>query len=112
MKIAVIDDYQDAFRTLRCFGKLEGHEVLVYSDTEKDPVRLAERLKDAEAVILTQARSPMPRALIERLPKLRLLSQTGRSTGHIDIAACTEHGVVISAAGFATPHPTAELTWG
>ena len=62
MKIAVIDDYQDAFRTLRCFGKLEGHEVLVYSDTEKDPVRLAERLKDAEAVILTQARSPMPRA--------------------------------------------------
>jgi D-3-phosphoglycerate dehydrogenase len=112
MKIVVIDDYQDAFRTLRCFGKLDGHEVLVYSDTEKDPVRLAERLKDAEAVILTQARSPMPRALIERLPKLRLLSQTGRSTGHIDIAACTEHGVVISAAGFATPHPTAELTWG
>jgi D-3-phosphoglycerate dehydrogenase / 2-oxoglutarate reductase len=111
MKIVVIDDYQDAFRTLRCFGKLDGHEVLVYSDTEKDPVRLAERLKDAEAVILTQARSPMPRALIERLPKLRLLSQTGRSTGHIDIAACTEHGVVISAAGFATPHPTAELTF-
>ena len=112
MKIAVIDDYQDAFRTLPCFGKLEGHEVLVYNDTEKDPARLAERLKDAEAVILTQARSPMPRALIERLPKLRLISQTGRSTGHIDIAACTEHGVAISAAGFATPHPTAELTWG
>ena len=112
MKIAVIDDYQDAFRTLRCFGKLEGHEVLVYNDTEKDPARLAERLKDAEAVILTQARSPMPCALIERLPNLRLISQTGRSTGHIDIAACTEHGVAISAAGFATPHPTAELTWG
>ena len=112
MKIAVIDDYQDAFRTLRCYPKLEGHEVLFYNDTEKDPARLAERLKDAEAVILTQARSPMPRALIERLPKLRLISQTGRSTGHIDIAACTEHGVAISAAGFATPHPTAELTWG
>jgi len=112
MKIAVIDDYQDAFRTLRCYPKLEGHEVLFYNDTEKDPARLAERLKDAEAVILTQARSPMPRALIERLPKLRLISQTGRSTGHIDIAACTEHGVAISAAGFATPYPTAELTWG
>ncbi len=112
MKIAVIDDYQDAFRTLRCYPKLDGHEVLVYHDTEKDPVRLAERLREAEAVILTQARSPFPRALIERLPRLRLVSQTGRSTGHIDIDACTEHGVVVSAAGFATPHPTAELTWG
>ena len=112
MKIAVIDDYQDAFRTLRCYAKLKGHEVLVYNDTEKDPARLAERLKDADAVILTQARSAFPRVLIEGLPKLRLISQTGRSTGHIDIAACTEHGVVVSAAGFATPHPTAELTWG
>ncbi|MBI2364262.1 MAG: D-2-hydroxyacid dehydrogenase family protein, partial [Deltaproteobacteria bacterium] len=112
MKLVVIDDYQDAFRTLRCYAKLTGHEVVVHNDTEKDPARLAERLKDADAVILTQARSPFPRALIERLPKLRLVSQTGRSTGHIDVDACTEHGVVVSAAGFATPHPTAELTWG
>jgi D-3-phosphoglycerate dehydrogenase len=112
MKIAVIDDYQDAFRTLRCYPKLKGHEVLIYNDTENDPARLAERLKEAEAVILTQARSPFPRALIERLPKLRLISQTGRSTGHIDIDACTEHDVLVSAAGKATAHPTAELTWG
>jgi D-3-phosphoglycerate dehydrogenase len=69
-------------------------------------------LSEAAAVILTQARSPFPRALIERLPKLKLISQTGRSTGHIDIDACTEHGVVVSAAGKATAHPTAELTWG
>jgi D-3-phosphoglycerate dehydrogenase len=80
MKIAVIDDYQDVFRTLECYPKLQGHEVLVYNDTEKDPDRLAERLSEAEAVILTQARSPFPRALIERLPKLKLISQTGRST--------------------------------
>lgn len=112
MKIAVIDDYQDAFRTLRCYPKLKGHEVLVYNDTEKDPARLAERLKEAEAVILTQQRSRFPRAVIERLPKLRLVSQTGRSTGHIDIEACTERGIVVSAAGFGDPHPTAELTWG
>jgi len=112
MKIAVIDDYQDAFRTLRCYPKLKGHEVLVYNDTEKNTARLAERLKEADAVILTQQRSPFPAALIERLPKLKLISQTGRTTGHIDIKACTEHGVVVSAAGFGTPHPTAELTWG
>jgi phosphoglycerate dehydrogenase-like enzyme len=85
MKIAVIDDYQDAFRTLRCYPKLDGHEVLVYHDTEKDPARLAERLREAEAVILTQARSPVPRALIERLSRLRLVSQTGRSTGHFPL---------------------------
>jgi D-3-phosphoglycerate dehydrogenase len=112
MKIAVIDDYQDTFRTLRCYPKLKGHEVLVYNDTEKDPARLAERLKEAEAVILTQQRSPFPRAVIERLPKLRLVSQTGRSIGHIDIQACTEHGIVVSAVGSGNPHPTAELTWG
>ena len=112
MKIAVIDDYQDAFRTLRCYPKLKGHEVLIYNDTEKDPARLAERLKEVEAVILTQARSSFRRALIERLPRLKFISQTGRSTGHIDIYACTEYGVLVSAAGFATPHPTAELTWG
>ncbi|MBI2211257.1 MAG: D-2-hydroxyacid dehydrogenase family protein [Deltaproteobacteria bacterium] len=112
MKIAVIDDYQDAFRTLRCYPKLKGHEVIVYNDTEKDTARLAERLKEADAVILTQQRSPFPAALIERLPKLKLISQTGRTTGHIDIQACTERGVVVSAAGFGTPHPTAELTWG
>jgi D-3-phosphoglycerate dehydrogenase len=112
MKIAVLDDYQDAFRTLRCYRKLKGHDVLIYNDTEKDPTRLADRLKEAEAVILTQARSSFTRALIECLPRLRLISQTGRSTGHIDIAACSERGVLVCAAGFATPHPTAELTWG
>lgn len=112
MKIAVIDDYQDAFRTLRCYAKLKGHEVIVYNDTEKDAARLAERLKDAEAVILTQQRSRFPRAVIERLPKLRLLSQTGRNAGHIDVEACTERGIMVSAGGSGNPHPTAELTWG
>jgi D-3-phosphoglycerate dehydrogenase len=111
MKIAVIDDYQDAFRTLRCYSRLRDHEVLVYTDTEKDPVRLAERLKDAEAVILTQQRSRFPRNVIERLPNLKMLSQTGRVVAHIDIEACTERGIVVSAGGVGNPHATAELTW-
>ncbi len=100
MKIAVIDDYQNAFRTLKCYSKLE-----------KEPARLAERLKDAEAVVLTQQRSRFPRAAIERLPKLKLISQTGRATAHIDVAACTERGIVVSAGGAGNPHATAELTW-
>lgn len=112
MRIAVIDDYQDAFRNLECYKRLQGHEVAVYHDTEKDPARLAGRIKDAEALILTQQRTPFPRALAERLPKLRLISQTGRNANHIDVAACTEHGIVVSAGGAGNPGPTAELTWG
>jgi len=112
MKIAVIDDYQDAFRKLECFPKLKGHDVIVYHDAEKDPARLADRLKDADAVLLTQQRSPFPRAVVERLPKLKLISQTGRNAGHIDVVACTEKGVVVSAGGAGNPSPTAELTWG
>jgi D-3-phosphoglycerate dehydrogenase len=112
MKIAVIDDYQDAFRKLACFGKLKGHDVVVYNDTEKDPAKLAERLKDADAVVLTQQRSPLPRAVVERLPKLKLISQTGRNAYHIDLDACTEKGIVVSAGGAGNPNPTAELTWG
>ncbi len=112
MKIAIIDDYQDAFRGLECAKKLAGHELLVYTDTEKDPAKLAERLKDADALVLTQQRSKIPRAVIEKLPKLKLISQTGRNAYHIDIAACTEKGIVISAGGAGNPNPTAELAWG
>ena len=112
MKIAVIDDYQDVFRKLECYGKLKGHEVIAYHDTEKDPVKLADRLKDADAVILTQQRTRFPRAVVERVPKLKLVSQTGRNANHIDVAACTEKGILVSAGGAGNPSPTAELTWG
>ena len=110
MKIAIIDDYQDAFRRVKAAQQLAGHELMVYTDTEKDPAKLAERLKDAEVLVLTQQRSKMPRAVIEKLPKLKLISQTGRNANHIDIAACTEKGIVVSAGGGGNPNPTAELT--
>ncbi|HEY7317966.1 MAG TPA: D-2-hydroxyacid dehydrogenase family protein [Candidatus Binatia bacterium] len=112
MKIAVIDDYQNAFKTLKCYPKLSGHEVVVYTDTAKDVAKLAERLKDAEVVVLTQQRSSFPRALIERLPKLRLIGQTGRAATHVDLEACTEKGIIVSAGGTGNSNATAELTWG
>lgn len=112
MKIAVIDDYQNAFKTLKCFPKLSSHEVVVYTDPETDLTKIAERLKDADAVILTQQRTYFPRALIEKLPKLRLIGQTGRAATHVDLAACTEKGIVVSAGGAGNPNATAELTWG
>lgn len=112
MKIAVIDDYQDAFRNLKSFPRLSGHEIVVYNDTEKDPARLAGRLRGAQAVVLTQQRSRFPRAVIERLPDLKLVSQTGRNAGHIDVAACTERGIVVCGGGGGNSSTTAEFTWG
>lgn len=111
MKIAIIDDYQDAFRRLDCTKKLAGHELIAFTDTEKDPAKLAARIGDAEVLVLTQQRSKLPRAVIEKLPKLKLVSQTGRNANHIDIAACTEKGIVVSAGGAGNPNPTAELAW-
>lgn len=111
MKIAIIDDYQDAFRKLECSKKLAGHELIAFTDTEKDPAKLAARIGDAEVLVLTQQRSKLPRAVIEKLPKLKLVSQTGRNANHIDVAACTEKGIVVSAGGAGNPNPTAELAW-
>ena len=112
MKIAVIDDYQNAFKTLRCFPKLAGHEVVVHSDTANDVASLVEKLKGADAVVLTQQRSYFPRELIEKLPKLKLIGQTGRAATHVDLQACTEKGIVVSAGGSGNSGATAELTWG
>ena len=112
MKIAVLDDYQNAFRTLKCSRKLSGHEVVVFTDTETDLGKLAEKLKDADAVVLTQQRSSFPRALIEKLPRLKLIGQTGRAATHVDLDACTERGIVVSAGGLGNSNNTAELTWG
>ena len=111
MKIAVIDDYQNAFKNVKAYSRLKGHDVVVYNDTEKDPAKLASRLQDADAVVLTQQRSPFPRAILDKLPKLKLISQTGKNAYHIDLAACTEKGIVVSAGGGSSPNPTAELTW-
>jgi D-3-phosphoglycerate dehydrogenase len=112
MKIAVIDDYQNAFKTLKCFPMLNTHEVQIYTDPETDLDKIADRLKDADAVVLTQQRTYFPRSLIEKLPKLKLIGQTGRAATHIDLAACTEKGIVVSAGGSGNSNATAELTWG
>ena len=115
MKIAVLDDYQDAFRRMPAFSKLAQHQVTVFTDTEKDPAKLAERIKGCEAVVLTQQRSRFPGELIERLPRLKLISQTGRNAYHIDLAKCAERGITVSAGVAAgtgnSSAATAELAW-
>ncbi len=112
MKIAVLDDFFDTVRTLDCFAKLAGHDVKVWNDHVEDVGTLAARLKDVEALVLIRERTKIRAELLERLPKLRLISQ--RSVyPHIDIEACTRRGVVVSSILTAPPsYATAELAWG
>jgi D-3-phosphoglycerate dehydrogenase len=113
MKISILDDYFDTLRTLPCFGKLAGHDVEIWNDHVQDVDALAERLKDTEALVLIRERTQIGAVLLERLPKLKLISQ--RSVyPHIDVPACTRLGVIVSSNMHAgTPsYAAAELTWG
>ena len=113
MQITILDDYHDTVRTLSCFKKLDGHDVTVWNDHVQDIDTLADRLKDTEVLVLIRERTKIRAPLLERLPKLRLISQ--RSVyPHIDVDACTALGIVVSSnMHLGTPsYATAELTWG
>jgi len=110
MNIVILDDYQDAVRKLACARKLDAYPVKVYTNTVKGMGQLAIRLKDAEIIILIRERTTLTRPLIEKLPKLKLIAQTGRVGSHVDVGACTEHGVAV-AEGVGSPVAPAELTW-
>ena len=113
MKITIFDDYFDTLRNLPCFGRLDGHQVEIWNDHAQDIDALAERLKDTEALVLIRERTKIRAALLDRLDKLRLISQ--RSVyPHIEIDACTRRGVIVSSDQHAgTPsYAAAELTWG
>jgi D-3-phosphoglycerate dehydrogenase len=113
MNISILDDYFDTLRTLECFAKLKGHNVTIHNDHVQDVDALTERLKDTEALVLIRERTQIRAPLLERLPKLKLISQ--RSVyPHIDIDACTRLGIIVSSSQHAdTPsYAAAELTWG
>jgi D-3-phosphoglycerate dehydrogenase len=110
MKIAILDDYQDAARQLDCFKLLDGHDVKVFNNTSRGLGQLAIRLAPYEALVLIRERTALPRALLAKLPNLKLISQTGKVSGHVDVAAATEHKIAI-AEGVGSPVAPAELTW-
>ncbi|MDE2419464.1 MAG: D-2-hydroxyacid dehydrogenase family protein [Burkholderiales bacterium] len=110
MNIVILDDYQDAVRKLACAAKLDAYQAKVYTNTVKGIGQLSVRLKDADIIVLIRERTPINRQLIEKLPKLKLISQTGRAGGHIDVQACTERGIAVSE-GIGSPVAPAELTW-
>ncbi|MEO7404621.1 MAG: D-2-hydroxyacid dehydrogenase family protein [Burkholderiales bacterium] len=118
MKISVIHDYADVFRTTRAFARLKGHEVVIHTDAYTDPARVVEQVNGFDAVLLTQQRVPITRSIIEQLPNLKFVCQTGPNTNHLDVAACTDHGVVVSyghhSKAITEPQGysiAAELTW-
>src|SRR5215472_5655142 len=113
MKITILDDYFDTLRTLECFRQLASHDVTIWNDHVQEVDALAERLRDAEALVLIRERTQIRAPLIERLSKLKLISQ--RSVyPHIDVDACTQHGIIVSSNMHSdTPsYAAAELTWG
>jgi D-3-phosphoglycerate dehydrogenase len=112
MKISILDDYFDTLRTLPCFAKLAPYEVTIWNDHAQNIDILADRLRDTEVLVLIRERTKIQAPLLERLPKLKLISQ--RSVyPHIDIEACTRHGVIVSSSQHpGTPsYAAAELTW-
>lgn len=110
MNIVILDDYQDAVRKLECAARIDGFNAKVFTNTVKGVGQLAVRLRDAEVIVLIRERTSITRQLIEKLPKLQLIAQVGKAGPHIDVQACTDHGVVI-AEGVGSPIAPAELTW-
>ena len=110
MNIVILDDYQDAVRKLNCAAKLDAYAAKVYTNTVKGIGQLSVRLKDADVIVLIRERTQLNRQVIEKLPKLKLIVQTGRVGSHVDVAACTERGIAV-AEGIGSPTAPAELTW-
>ncbi len=109
MKIAILDDYQDAVRKLPCFAQLNGHEVDVFTEP-MDEDALAQHLAQHEAVVLIRERSHMTATLLARLPRLRLISQTGKVSGNVDMEATKLYGITVME-GVGDPTAPAELSW-
>ena len=110
MNIVILDDYQDAVRKLACASRLDAYPAKVYTNTVKGLGQLSVRLKDADIIVLIRERTHLSRQVIEKLPRLKLVVQTGRVGAHLDVAACTERGIAV-AEGVGSPVAPAELTW-
>jgi D-3-phosphoglycerate dehydrogenase / 2-oxoglutarate reductase len=110
MNIIILDDYQDAVRKLRCAARLEPYNAKVFTNTVKGIGQLSVRVRDADVLVLIRERTQFPRALLEKLPRLKLIAQTGKVGSHIDVEACTRLGIAV-AEGVGSPTAPAELTW-
>ena len=95
MHIVISDDHQDCIRKLACFEKLSAHTVSIFNDTVSGTDALAKRFKDADAIVLIRERTVITKELLDRLPKLKVISQTGKMASHVDLEACKAKGIVV-----------------
>lgn len=110
MNITILDDYQNSIKSLNAYKILEGQNVTVLHQGEKDPEKLAALLADTEILVLTRERTQIDARLLSHLPKLKLISQTGKISNHLNLQDCTKYGVAV-AEGVGSPISPAELTW-
>jgi len=110
VKIVIPDDYQDMVDQLPCFALIRHHDVVRYRAPARDLDQLAERLADADVVVSIRERVHFSRALLERLPKCKLIALVGRNSQRIDFAAATELGIPVSTGVSNSPVAPAELT--
>lgn len=110
MKITILDDYQDVIKNLRCFELLKSLSVQIVHNTEKDQEVLAKKLQDTNILILTRERTIINESILSLLPNLKLISQTGKISNHLNLADCTKYNVLV-AEGVGSPVAPAELTW-
>jgi len=109
--VAVLDDYQNAALRLADWSVLDGRAAItVFNDHLADPDAVVERLKDFDVLCVMRERTPLRRALLERLPKLKLIVSTGARNAAIDVAAAQERGVAVAFTGYDSA-PTIEMTW-
>lgn len=113
MKVHILDDWFDTLRGLPCFDTLSAHEVTVWTDHVDDVSILAERLREAEVLVLFRERTKVTRALLNALPNLKLVSQRGVYP-HVDVSACSDNDVLFCSkqpSGSGPNYAAAELTW-
>lgn len=110
MKITILDDYQNVIEKLNCFSILQGQDIEILHKTEKDPEKLSVLIANTEILVLTRERTEITNELLIKLPKLKLISQTGKISNHLDLNACTKYKIAV-AEGIGSPVAPAELTW-
>lgn len=110
MKMAILDDYQDSVRHLECFKMLDGHDVKVFDNSARGIGQLAIRLAPFDALVLIREHNVFSKALLQKLPNIKVISHTGKVSGHIDVQAATENGIAI-VEGVGDPTAPAKLTW-
>ncbi len=111
MQVAILDDYQHVAMTMADWSEVAAHATItVFDDHLADPDAVVERLKPFDVVCVMRERTPLPRDVIERLPRLKMIASTGPFNASVDVEAAKERGIYVSTTG-GYVESTVELTW-